>query len=173
MERLLIILWDDDFLSLINNKVIFRKSRTVCTWNERALKPKVSLPPNSSGVGHIYLVALRGDAPSVVLQSGSLCSKGQPCLLCSSQCFIGRLRVMSQVTLPRCLHPARCYCWSRRLRATLLCSCRPVIVTWCSLSHTVTLLIRASVLTSPLFSRILFLLLSCHRLHKTEFSVWR
>lgn len=77
--------------------VQMEKSRAV------KLKPPISRQISVEPVVFVLLLCMVTRS-QFVRQSGSLCVKGQPCLLCSSQCCIGRLRVMSQVTLPCCRH---------------------------------------------------------------------
>lgn len=151
-EWLLITLRDND-VSWVNIELIFIKWRTVCTWTSRDPQ-SLNHPPNVCRTRCVCPVALHGDTQSVVRWCSRLCVKGQPCLLCSSQCCIGRLRVMSQVTLPCCRHWASFPAGASGCVPVLLYRCRlRAVELWCDVVAWVpkcTLLIHASVLP-PLF----------------------
>lgn len=147
-EWLLITLRDND-VSWVNIELIFIKWRTVCTWTSRDPQ-SLNHPPNVCRTRCVCPVALHGDTQSVVRWCSRLCVKGQPCLLCSSQCCIGRLRVMSQVTLPCCRHWASFPAGASGCVPVLLYRCRlRAVELWCDVVAWVpkcTLLIHASVL---------------------------
>lgn len=88
------------------------------------LKPPASRQMSVESIVFVLLLCMVTHSQSSAWQSGSLCVKGQPCLLCPSQCCIGRLRVMSQVTLHAVVIELAFTAGAGGCVPMLLCSCR-------------------------------------------------